>query len=783
MSFINKLRTGTLYRPVPKFIKTREKKPKKRKRARNSKANKEQKRRKSVHTLSKVDTETAAAIFKIHELESPDFDSVFVLMVLDLRILYPKLSVFEKEGWLTCMTPIFSEGLKRGASMLQCKVIVDRLIRIFESCEGMGDRDRDRKFCLSAAASLGTVWREVTGEGYPMKHEMREGQAGHYAEIVGRQLYESEDKLTLTQNWFSSWVPDILFGQLVILPTERLTTVERTLRPLLRADGSPTCNTNIFQNTKILKVSPPTGRLGISFQEALWLIESCKQLKPRKFLKFIQLWERVLLNSKQWLAALCLLSAVKASTFSKYLGRLRCFHKFINTWYFNDGNTFFPLENVVELIHKNQLDEDTLVKFALYRMTRVKFQTMRADFTALAFFFRHLPDKPVDFWGAFPKLREVLKSLGKYFDEEAEGSIFLEWEDMKTFLNFTLGQEFSDVEPQHLFDCFILAYWFALRISEACDLWFLNVRILPASQERGERLQLCVVDSKTNDRSTPWHLVTLNALPEPGWRRFCPVEAFRRIRARRIPEQTHLFTRLDGTPFNKTWMTRKFSILREAFRKAYPSIVSKGDKFSFHCFRISAIGFYIRDMGFTLYEAQTISRHKIGSQTTEKVYLAKGKHAFMKSLAHKIQDYIGETGQMPTARDEQDSFLLYGDSGKLAKRYKTFERKLVKPQAFRQRAPPAGTPTAEAVPLARETTPKVQSQAPDPIHSPFPGEVVNIPYDELSDSGGPPKLKHFRGTLLRRVQNAAGTDGFLVKFDGYPDPEFVDTLSILECRM
>merc|ERR1711951_809 len=142
MSFVDKLRTGTLYRSVPKFIrpKKKQKRKRKQKRARKSKKTKpRKKRRKSVHTLSKVDTTTAKAIFKVHELESPDFDSVFVLMVLDLRILYPKLSVFEKEGWLTCMTPIFSEGLKRGASMLQCKVIVDRLIRIFESCEGMGD--------------------------------------------------------------------------------------------------------------------------------------------------------------------------------------------------------------------------------------------------------------------------------------------------------------------------------------------------------------------------------------------------------------------------------------------------------------------------------------------------------------------------------------------------------------------------------------------------------------------------------------------------------------------
>ena len=85
---------------------------------------------------------------------------------------------------------------------------------------------------------------------------------------------------------------------------------------------------------------------------------------------------------------------------------------------------------------------------------------------------------------------------------------------MKTFLLFVLQQQFKDTNAQTVFDCFILAYWFALRISEACDLWFDNVRILPATKNQGERLQLCIVDSKTNTKKTPWNLVTLNALPE-----------------------------------------------------------------------------------------------------------------------------------------------------------------------------------------------------------------------------------------------------------------------------
>ena len=138
----------------------------------------------------------------------------------------------------------------------------------------------------------------------------------------------------------------------------------------------------------------------------------------------------------------------------------------------------------------------------------------------------------------------------------------------------------------------------------------------------------------------------------------------------------------NGKKFTKDWLSAVFRKLKNAFSKAYPNILSKEDKFTFHVFRISVLGFYIKDMGFTLYEAQTISRHKIGSSTTEEVYLAKGKFAFAQSLASKIQDFIRETGEMPVARSDEDSIslqaednlLLYTDSARLAKRYKSFAK-------------------------------------------------------------------------------------------------------------
>ena len=765
MSFFNKLRKGTLFQRVPKFLK----KPQTKKRKKSSSSNPRKRRKQTLHTLSKIDLETANAIFQVHDELSEDFDSAFLLMVLDLRIMFPKLPVFEDHKWLHYLSGV-SNALAEtaGPTVLQNEYLVDRLEAIFQASDAYGRSRKyeERKFNILGAAGVTCTWKESIGASYPERNQIRGGSTQSYAESVQAQALREDAKIAPIANWYKSWRFVKLDSEVLAVPVERLTRPEETLNPtLLRDDGTFDRN-YLFPKNKvtILKILPPEHPLGISFQEALWIIDACKHLKPEFFKKFIQNWERILIPSKQWLAALCLLSAVKTSTFSKYLGHLRQLCTFVNKWVFEPQKKALPIEVLVNLIHTNSMPEQLLIEFAQWRMTRVKFRTMRADFTALAFFFRHLPDKPVDFWNSFPKLREVLKSLGKWFEEDAEGSIFLEWKDMKTFLLFVLQHQFPDTEAQTIFDCFILSYWFALRISEACDLWFDNVRILPASDTQGERLQLCIVDSKTNTRTTPWNLVTLNALPEKDWVQFCPVQAFKRILARRQLGQNHLFLRKNGKHYTKDWMTKTFSSLRTAFRKAEPGIVSQQDKFTFHVFRISAIGFYIRDMGFTVYEAQTISRHKLGSRTTEEIYLAKGKAAFAKSLARKIQDYIAETGLFPTATEEDD-FLLYADSAKMAKRYKTFTN--IQNQTSTE------NPLPPKPPISKGTQPQLGPRL-------RVGKRCRVPF-VISHDHEDPKLQYFLGTLKRK-DTRNGVDGYWVKWDEEDEPSFIDTLSLLECQ-
>ena len=80
-------------------------------------------------------------------------------------------------------------------------------------------------------------------------------------------------------------------------------------------------------------------------------------------------------------------------------------------------------------------------------------------------------------------------------------------------------------------------------------------------------------------------------------------------------------------------------------------------------------------MGFTLYEAQTVSRHKIGSKTTERIYLAKSRMGFNKSLAHKIQEYVATHKKPPEAIDPADNCYFYSNNSATFSRFKPHKQK------------------------------------------------------------------------------------------------------------
>ena len=139
---------------------------------------------------------------------------------------------------------------------------------------------------------------------------------------------------------------------------------------------------------------------------------------------------------------------------------------------------------------------------------------------------------------------------------------------------------------------------------------------------------------------------------------------------------------------------------------------------------------------------------------------------------------------MPEAVNNEDNFLLYTDSARLAKRYKTFtpatsNTPLPGPHESAQTEPPENKHVSKP-----DVTPPMEVSDLDIA---FPllkqGDACSVPYEEHIEPLGQKKVTIFHGTLLNRTTNEAGQEGFLVKFNGYPEPEFVDGLSLMECRL
>ena len=84
------------------------------------------------------------------------------------------------------------------------------------------------------------------------------------------------------------------------------------------------------------------------------------------------------------------------------------------------------------------------------------------------------------------------------------------------------------------------------------------------------------------------------------------------------------------------------------------------------------MGFYIRELNLSIYETQSIIRHKLGSRTTAEIYLAKSLQEFNNTAANKILNYVSKYDQTPP--DEKE-FLINCNNAKLAKTFKVFASK------------------------------------------------------------------------------------------------------------
>ena len=329
--------------------------------------------------LSKVNTETANAIFHLHDLQTADFTSVFIIMLLDLYNMFPTLPCFvEEREWLSWIGRPLAQAMSYG-TIMDCAPFASRLSTLLQSTHAYGERDSGGYICPLGLTTNRMAFREVFSPEFPFNDSIKEGDAGFSALKLERGLLEDGTYMIMTQNNFKRHVPLKLGAEVLFVPLEWVDRPTALYRPALTLDASEVtqlaCNSIFLEHQKhtIVQVSAPTGPLGIHFREALWLVQKCKCLKVAMLQKFMRLWERVLIPSKQWRAALCLLSAVKISTFSKYLGHLRQLLLFVNLWFLKPIKHSMNMETLVDLIKRDDLDEEVLIQFAQYRTNRIKF--------------------------------------------------------------------------------------------------------------------------------------------------------------------------------------------------------------------------------------------------------------------------------------------------------------------------------------------------------------------------------------------------------------------------
>ena len=389
-----------------------------------------------------------------------------------------------------------------------------------------------------------------------------------------------------------------------------------------------------------------TRNINLNFFEALQICSILDHLSDRRRRKFLKHWSHVLVFLSNWNLAMELHCSVRTSTLCTYFSQLRVFLK----WCQDPKN---PREiyrhSLAHLLHDIACRKLFWQEMRAYLHTRtysVHFRTVRASFTALGFFFRHLAN--ITIWDAFPQLSETLKSLQKSFlDIEHSGSIALTLDEFQRFLDFILEEfECDEIDPAVLYNLCIYSFWAMLRRSEICNLLTFHMVPYQDKDTNKDKIRNTIMHAKTSSHTNPDQFVTIAEIPKHD---LCPVDAFKRLQAARLEGCSFfVYTRKDKriTP----------SVLGRVFKRAATEwqtcdpLAPEG-QLTFHSLRISAIGFSAIELGLSILEIQSISRHKFGSSVTKEIYIARSKQRLMDKVASKITDLVPISKTDPSAQN------------------------------------------------------------------------------------------------------------------------------------
>ena len=119
--------------------------------------------------LSTVNTETANAIFQLHDLQTADFTSVFIFMLLDLYNLFPSLPCFvEDRDWLSWIGRPLAKSMTYG-TIMDFEPFAKRLETVLQSTHVYGQRESGGFICPVGLATNRMAFREVFSRDFPFK--------------------------------------------------------------------------------------------------------------------------------------------------------------------------------------------------------------------------------------------------------------------------------------------------------------------------------------------------------------------------------------------------------------------------------------------------------------------------------------------------------------------------------------------------------------------------------------------------------------------------------------
>ena len=387
-----------------------------------------------------------------------------------------------------------------------------------------------------------------------------------------------------------------------------------------------------------------TTRIDISFQHSLIICQLLSLLSIEQQRHLLKHWVDVLPFLPNWRVALELTCAVANSSLATYLSQLRVFARWLTDSKRDDDIRRESFAHVIFDIAQRKLQLGVLKAYLHTRTyTLGSYRSVKGSFGALSFFYKHLTGASL--FTFFPELKISMKSLEQRFLNEKDGSIALPMHLIRDLLDFILDVFVSKkIESGMLYNLCILSFWFMLRVGEAARLCFDHCVLYTDPVLNVRKLRFTLIHPKTRSKNFPDQFITLTELPNND---LCPISAFQRIQLLAKEGQKSLFVDRKGNSLSTNTIGDIFRALIKEWKTC--TDVPQG-KLTFHVFRISSIGHHVIDLGLSIFEVQSISRHKYGSRVTEDVYLAKSKHEIAIRTAAKISaldDPTKQTQQTP----------------------------------------------------------------------------------------------------------------------------------------